>query len=170
MTSSCGQSANVVVGTMLQPALLTIDRADIAPRAQVGVTPPLMVLGDWRRSGQTADKPKPGLVPDNNSWAFLRSAMPTPAEPQPGWRVYNNRLTPWKRIAAGGGTLRFASVGGRAELWVDGKKLAEKTDAAPAPLEAAFPAGSGQRAVELIVQAPAGQPSGLLGKVTLTPR
>lgn len=154
----------------LKPALLTIDRADIAPRAQVGVTPPLMVLGDWRRSGMTADKPKPGLVPDNNSWAFLRSAMPTPAEPQPGWRVYNNRLTPWKRIAAGGGTLRFASVGGRAELWVDGKKLAEKTDAAPAPLEAAFPAGSGQRTVELIVQAPAGQASGLLGKVTLTPR
>ena len=154
----------------LKPALLTIDRADIAPRAQVGVTPPLMVLGDWRRSGQTADKPKPGLVPDNNSWAFLRSAMPTPAEPQPGWRVYNNRLTPWKRIAAGGGTLRFASVGGRAELWVDGKKLAEKTDAAPAPLEAAFPAGSGQRTVELIVQAPAGQASGLLGEVTLTPR
>ncbi|MHA6720737.1 beta-galactosidase GalA [Sphingomonas sp. RS6] len=154
----------------LKPATLTIDRADIAPRPQVAAIAAPMLLGDWRRSEPLAAKPAPGLVPDNNSWAFLRSATPTPAEPQPGWRVYNNRLTPWKRIAAEGGVLRFASVGGLAELWVDGKKLAEKADAAPGPLEAAFPAGTGERTVELIVEAPAGQASGLLGKVTLAAR
>ncbi|OAN67222.1 beta-galactosidase GalA [Sphingomonas sp. TDK1] len=154
----------------LKPALLTIDRADITPRPQIGVTPPLMVLGDWRRSPSTAAKPTPGLVPDNNSWSSLRSAVPTPAEPQAGWRVYANRVTPWKRVAAEGGTLRFASIGGRAELWIDGKKVAEKTDAAPAALDAKFPAGAGQRTIELIVQAVANAPSGLLGKVTLTPR
>ncbi|KTF68599.1 beta-galactosidase GalA [Sphingomonas sp. HT-1] len=154
----------------LKPAVLTIDRADIAPRPQMGVSPSLMLLGDWRRSSLMAEKPKPGLVPDNNSWTFLRSAVPTPPEPQAGWRVYHNRLTPRKRIAAEGGTLRFASIGGRAELWIDGAKVAEKTDVAPAPLEAKLPAGAGQRTVELLVEAPAGQASGLLGKVTLTPR
>lgn len=154
----------------LKPALLTIDRAEIAPRAQVGVSPPLMMIEEWRRSAPLAEKPAQGMTPDNNSWGYLRTGTPTAAEAQAGWRVYYARVTPWKRVAAQGGLLRFASIGGRAELWVDGKKLAEKADAAPGPIEAAVPAGASDRTIELLVQAPAGQPSGLLGHASLMPR
>ena len=157
----------------LKPARLTIDRADIAPRAQVAVTVAVMAVRDWRRSEALVDHPAPTLAPadgDNNSWAFVRSGTPTPAAPEPGWRVYRARVTPWKRVAAAGGVLSFASVGGRAELWVDGQKLASKVDAAPGELMAVLPAGAGERTIALLVEAPAGAPSGILGAVSITAR
>ena len=75
---------------------------------------------------------------------------------------------PWKKVAARGGTLHFDGVGGRAELWVDGVKLASKQDAAPAPLSARLPAAPGARTIVLIVEAPPGEASGLLGAVAIT--
>ncbi|WP_448662954.1 beta-galactosidase GalA [Sphingomonas sp. CJ20] len=154
----------------LKPATLLLDRADVAPRAQVGVTPQRMVVTDWRRSMRLDARPAPTLAPadgDNNSWDFVRSGTPTPADSASGWRVYRTRVTPWKRIAAQGGTIRFDSVGGRAELWVDGVKLADKTGATPGPITAALPAGGGPRTIVLLVEADAGTPSGLLGRVAI---
>lgn len=157
--------------TGLKPANLTIDRSDIVPRAQVAVTPAVMAVRDWRRSEAFVERPAETLASadnDNNSWAFLRSGTPTPAASETGWRVYRARVTPWKRVAAEGGVLRFARIGGRAELWVDGRKLASKADAAPGELVAALPASTGQRTIALLVEAPAGAPSGILGGVSIT--
>jgi beta-galactosidase len=157
----------------LRPATLIIPRVARTPRVQVAVTPAVLALDDWRRSPVLADRPDPTLAPadgDNNSWAFVHSATPTPAEANAGWRVYRTRFTPWKRVAAEGGEIRFDAVGGRAELWVDGVKAAEKADAGIGPIRAAVPAGAGPRSVALLVQAPAGAPSGLLGKVAVAAR
>jgi len=157
----------------LAPAVLTIARADVAPRPQVAVVPQVQDLRDWRRSPLLAEKPAATLAPadgDNNSWDFVRSGVATPAEAQPGWRVYRTRVTPWKRVAAEGGVIAFEAIGGKAELWVDGKQLATKATAAPGPLSAALPAGKGPRAVVLLVEAPAGTASGVLGTVSITPR
>ncbi|UIJ44306.1 DUF4982 domain-containing protein [Sphingomonas cannabina] len=157
----------------LKPATLALDRADIAPRPQVPVTPPVMSVREWRRSPLLAARPEPTLAPsddDNNSWAFVRSGTPTPAEPQAGWRVYRSRFTPWKRMAAAGGVIRFERIGGRAELWVDGQKLADKADTAPAPLEANLPPGAKPRVVVLVIEASAGAESGILGSVDVLPR
>ncbi|UYY58191.1 beta-galactosidase GalA [Sphingomonas sp. S2-65] len=156
----------------LKPATLTIARADIAPRLQVAVMPQVQALTDWRRSARFTDQPAPTLAPadgDNNSWDFVKSGTATPADAQPGWRAYRTRATPWKRVAAQGGTILFESVGGRAELWVDGRKLAHKADAAPGPLRAPLAAGQGTRTIVLLVEAPAGARSGLLGPVTIVP-
>ncbi|MGK6320465.1 beta-galactosidase GalA [Sphingomonas sp. DT-204] len=157
----------------LKPATLVLDRADIAPRPQVPVTPPVMAIRDWRRSPLLPARPQPTLAPadaDNNSWAFVRNGTPTRADARPGWRVYRSRFTPWKRVAAEGGVIRFASIGGRAELWVDGRKLADKGDAAPAALHAELPSGAGPRSIVLMVDAAAGTESGLLGPVDVLPR
>ncbi|WP_200819785.1 MULTISPECIES: beta-galactosidase GalA [unclassified Azospirillum] len=153
----------------LKPARLSIERLAASPRPQVPVTPPRLALEEWRRSPLLTEKPAPALAPadgDNNSWAFLRAGITTPAESQPGWRVYRTRFQPWKRMAAEGGLLRFEQVGGRAELWVDGRLVAEKSAAGAGPLQASFPPGSAARSVVLLVESAAGAPSGLLGKVS----
>lgn len=157
----------------LRAASLTIARADIAPRPQIPATPPVLAVRDWRRSPPLAERPDPGLAPadgDNNSWAFVRSGTPTPAEAEPGWRVYRTRVTPWKRVIAEGGTIDFAAIGGRAELWIDGTLRGRKTDPAPGPLVAEVPPGAGPRAIALLVEAVAGAPSGILGPVAIKTR
>ncbi|MCC2976832.1 DUF4982 domain-containing protein [Sphingomonas sp. PL-96] len=157
----------------LKPARLTLDRLPASGPAQVAVTPPTMLLAEWRRSPALAERPDPALAPadgDNNSWAFVRSGTPTRAEPSAGWRVYRTVFRPWKRVGAEGGTITFDRVAGSAELWVDGQKLATKADAAPGPLRADIPAGTEPRRVALLVNAPADTVSGILARVTVTTR
>ena len=80
-------------------------------------------LRDWRRSPRFDTKPSADLAPaasDNNGWAFVHAGTPTPPEAA-GWRVYRTVLTPRRAVAARGGELSFASIGGMASLWVDGK-------------------------------------------------
>ena len=157
----------------LKPALLTLDRADIAPRPQVAVVPAVLKLRDWRRSPVFTQRPDPGLAPadgDNNSWDFIHSGDPTPGEAQPGWRIYRARIVPWKRIAAEGGVIAFDAVGGSAELWIDGTRIAVKEGTDTAPFSAPIAPGAGPRIVALLVNAPAGHPSGILGPVAIAAR
>lgn len=157
----------------LKPAMLVIERTDVAPRAQVAATPAVLRVRDWRRSAAFPARPDTGLAPadgDNNSWDFVRSGQPTPADAQPGWRIYRTRVTPWKRVAAEGGMVAFDAVGGRAELWIDGVRVATKDNAATAPLRAPITPGARPRTIVLLVEAPVGQPSGILGPVAITGR
>lgn len=157
----------------LKPAALKLDRVDIAPRPQVAMVPAVSKVRDWRRSPAFAQRPDPGLAPadgDNNSWDFIHSGEPTPGEAQPGWRIYRARFIPWKRIAGQGGMIMFDALGGRAELWIDGTRIAVKEGADTAPLSAPIAPGAGPRIVALLVNAPAGRPSGILGPVTITAR
>lgn len=66
--------------------------------------------------------------------------------------------------------ITFDALGGKAELWVDGTRIAVKEGAATAPLSAPIAPGAGPRVVALLVNAPAGQPSGILGPVAITGR
>ncbi|MDX5986094.1 beta-galactosidase GalA [Sphingomonas echinoides] len=154
----------------LAPARLMIDRLAIDPPGQVPAIAPQQRIAQWRRSAAFDARPSPDLAPsdgDNNSWAFVRSGTPTPVETGGRWRVYRAAITPWRAVAAGGGMLRFAAIGGRAELWVDGKRLADKADGAAGPLSARVPAGAGARRIVLVIEADAGGESGILGPVTL---
>ncbi|MCU6454322.1 DUF4982 domain-containing protein [Sphingomonas sp. A2-49] len=156
----------------LKPALLRIDRLAAAPRAQVAPAAAERTIDAWRRSPVLASRPNPTLAPadgDNNSWAFVRSGTATPAEAGAGWQVYRARVTPVRAIAAQGGRIAFAAIAGRADLWIDGRKVATKTDAHEGPIEAALPAGAGERIVALIVQPEPGQPSGIVGRVVIRP-
>ncbi len=132
-----------------------------------------MTVRDWRRSPVFADRPDPTLAPadgDNNSWAFVRAGAATLAEAGAGWRLYRAVLTPRRRIATEGGRLNFAGIAGRAQLFVDGKLVGEKTAEAAGPLAVDFPRGDGERTIVLMVSGSAGQPSGLVGGVTIQPK
>ena len=153
----------------LKPARLSIDRLAIAPPPQAAVTVSAQRIAQWRRSMRFAERPSPDLAPadgDNNSWAFVRAGTPTPPDAAGGWQLYRASVEPWRAVAAGGGTLRFASVAGRAELWIDGQRVADKGPGTAA-LTGRMPAGAGRRRIVLLVQAERDTASGLLGPVTL---
>jgi beta-galactosidase len=117
------------------------------------------------------ERPAPTLAPaegDNNSWDFLQAGTPTPGGVGGSYRLYTSVFTPRRQVAAQGGIIRFAAIGGRAELWVDGTRIGLKSDAAAGPLEGRLPPGMGPRRIALIVQAESGAPSGLLGRVTVS--
>jgi beta-galactosidase len=154
----------------LKPASVTIDRVVAVPRVQVAPAAATRTIDGWRRSPLLDARPDPALAPadsDNNSWAFVRSGTATPAEPRGGWQVYRAKVTPVRAIMAQGGRIAFAGVAGRAELWVDGRRLADKPEAATGPIDAILPPGSGERGIVLIVETSAGAVSGIVAPVTL---
>jgi beta-galactosidase len=155
----------------LAPARLAIDQLAVAPPAQVAVTPAQQRIAQWRRSMPFDARPSPELAPsdgDNNSWAFVASGTATPSGSGGRWRVYRSSIVPWRAVGAGGGRLRFASVGGRAELWVDGVRVADKAGYAPAPIDARIAPGVGTRRIVLLVEADVASASGVMGPVTLS--
>jgi beta-galactosidase len=128
------------------------------------------MVTEWRLSPAFAERPDPAIRPadgDNNLWAFTRSGTAVAADDAPTWRVWRADLPVRKRIAAQGGRLVLDRVAGRAELWIDGRRVATKDDA-PGALAGDVPAGA--RQVAVLVQSVAGQASGILGSVRLTER
>jgi len=152
----------------LRPATLALARVAARVPAQVATVADETLVRGWRRSPPLAAAPAPTLAPadgDNNSWELVRSGTATPAAAARGWRVYRSTLRPRRRLAARGGTIEMEGVAGAATLWVDGRQVATKSDAAPAPMRAALAPGSEPRTLVLIVDAPAGRPSGIVGAV-----
>ena len=173
--SAIGRGAVTIRATAegLRPATLRIDRLAVPPRAQVPVIAPETEIATWRRSPPLAAAPSPDLAPadnDMNSWATIRAWTPTPPEPVRRWWVYRAVVLPSRRVAQAGGTLIFAGIAGRAELWIDGGRVATKTRAATGAIEAAVAPGTAPRHVVLIVDADPGGPSGIVGRVTLRSR
>ena len=157
----------------LKPAILRIDRVPAETRPQAPVTPAEAELRDWRRSPPMAERPGPDFAPaegDNNSWDFLQAGTPTPPAAGGRYRLYATAFTPRRQVAAEGGIIRFGSIGGRAELWVDGMRVAIKGEPMPGPLQAKVPSGKGVRRVALIVEADPAAQSGLLGRVAVIGR
>ncbi len=150
----------------LSPARLIITRRPVAEVAQWPESFGGQALREWRRSPASATKPGPDAAPpdgDNNSWAFARAGNGAKPDPAGNWRAWRTMVTPWKRIAAEGGMLRFREITGRAELYADGRRLATKDSSTAGPLEARLPAGSGVRTILLVVEG-----AGITGPVTLT--
>jgi len=72
---------------------------------------------------------------------------------------------PRGHVATDGGTLRFARVTGRAEVWVDGARLAVKTGRAEGSIHVALPSGGQERIVTVLIEADAGESVGFGGGV-----
>jgi len=175
LQADAGRGPVVMTATAqgLKPARLVIDRVGIAAPGQIPVATATMAIREWRRSPAFAARPDPALAPvdgDNNSWAFVRSGTPVDPSPAGRWRIYRAGVSPWRRVAQEGGLIRFAAIAGRAELWIDGTRLAVKDAAQTGPLEATMPAGGAVRTIVLMVEALPGVSSGIVGAVTLEPR
>ena len=103
-----------------------------------------------------------------NTWAAV-TAGNLQKIPAGQWALYRAHFTPWRAIATQGGELSLASLSGRAEIWLDGVKVAEKTNPAPGPVVIAFPPKEGRRVLTLVVQS-ADDQAGLADAVQITAR
>jgi beta-galactosidase len=148
----------------LKPAELTVGRAAVAPRAAVAVARPEMLLSVWRRTNFAAARPDPAQAMAGDDRYALATGRPGRLEGPDAagrWNSYGIRFKPPRRVQAKGGVLVFTEIAGRAEIWLDGVKVAEKADYAPARVEVRLPAGAGERQLVVIVEAEAGKASGM---------
>ena len=61
----------------------------------------------------------------------------------------------------------FRELAGKAEVWLAGVKLGEKTMAAPAEFSVLLPQGATQRQLTVMIESDPAQPTGVRGKVVV---
>lgn len=149
----------------LTPARLVIgvtpaEMPEVAPAvAQLRIT-------GWRQSPATTIRPDPrqGLADnDMNSWTPVTAGTPPAPAASAGYSLLSASVRLPARYAKRGGVVRLEGVTGRAELWLDNARVAEKADAGTGPIEARYPPGARTLQITLLVQQAAGQAAGLAG-------
>jgi beta-galactosidase len=153
----------------LESAVVTMDVKAVTPPPAVAAAEPFAKIDGWRISPPQATRPEPNIAPsygDMNSWGWGDAPMKQTPETLP-WRAYRASFALRADRNDGHGRLVFREIAGKAEVWVDGIKLGQKTDAAPGPLTVLLPQGSGWRTLTVLLESQADQPSGILGRVVL---
>lgn len=155
----------------LRAATLVLPRAKREPRPQVPVEQPRQLLAQWRRSAAMQAKPAGTLAPvdgDNNSWDFVQPGSSALVQ-DGGWRGWHTRFTPWRAVAASGGTLAFAAIAGAAEVWIDGQLAGRKDSAGTDAFSVPVPSGAAARSLTVLIRGDAGDRAGLAGPVAVIP-
>jgi beta-galactosidase len=128
-------------------------------------------LAPWRISPAQAERPDPNRVladNDMNSWGW--GEPPLKQEPEAlRWRSYRAPIYLRSDRNDGRSHLVFREIVGKAEIWVDGIKLGEKTTAEPGPLTLPLAKGSNGRTLTLLLESQPGQASGVIGQVIVEP-
>nr|WP_315257625.1 beta-galactosidase GalA [uncultured Duganella sp.] len=155
----------------LKAARVTIPVKRVAAVPYVGLADaPLTFVRSWRIApdGDTRPDPNQKLAGfDMNTWGW--GSPPMRATAGSKYHLYRSSFTPRKNLADGTGLIRFASIKGKAEIWLNGKLIGKKDSYAAAPLDVTLPAGSGKREINVLIEAEAGQGSGIEGYVTIEP-
>lgn len=149
----------------LAPAEIKIEVRPVPAPPAIPAAAPSLALARWRAAPAQAERPDPKVEmsdADMNTWAAVTPGNLQTARPGE-WILYRTSFTPWRGIAARGGRVEIARVHGTCEVWLDGTKIAEKTDPAPAALEVSLPPGTGKRVLTLLVKSAAEGRLGLGG-------
>jgi beta-galactosidase len=149
------------------PAELTL-AVQAAPAAPVvPAAKPITQLPWWRYSPASAQRPDPNVVladNDMNSWSWGEVPMKQAPEAAP-WRLYRTDLRLRDDLNDGRARLVFREIAGRAQVWLGGALLGEKTDAAPAPFSVRVPRGDMRRQLTVMIESTPTQPSGIRDRV-----
>lgn len=155
----------------LKDARVTIPVKRVAAVPYVGLADaPLTFVRSWRIAPDGDVRPDPNQKLagfDMNTWGW--GSPPMRAAAGSKYHLYRSSFTPRKNLADGTGVIRFASIKGKAEIWLNGKMIGKKDSYAAAPLDVTLPAGSGKREINVLIEAEAGQASGIEGYVTIEP-
>ncbi|MFG6486236.1 beta-galactosidase GalA [Roseateles sp. BYS78W] len=153
----------------LQDAEVELPLSAATAPPQVPTAEPTTPLLSWRVSPATATRPDPNVKlaeNDMNSWGWDEPPMRREADVKP-FRLYRSSVNVRADRNDGHAQLAFGAIAGKAEVWVDGVKLGEKTSAEPAPFSVTLPQGGVRREVTVLVEAAPGQPTGLWARIVL---
>lgn len=133
------------------------------------VSPPL-ALDKWRQSPAFSDRPDPCQpIPDNdqNSWVPASTGFARPIR-DGSWTICRCEFTPFASHRQKGGVIQFSGIAGTAEVWLNGTKIAEKPDPAPAAMNVPFPSSSLDLwSLNILIEAQGAEPVGLAGSVAV---
>ncbi len=130
----------------------------------------VLTLGRWKMSAVAPGPLDPNLVVadnDQNTWTNVEAK--TPQVFKGGTQaLYRISVTPYAAQAKDGGVLLFTGILGQAEVWIDGARVATKTDPAAGPLEVPLAPGAKARAITVLVTvAEEGAKGGFTGPVKI---
>ena len=154
----------------LKPAAIQIDVVDAAPWPYQAVSESVQITENWRRAPDQATAVDPNLRPrdnDMNSWGWFRAGVPFAAPAKDGYVLCAAEVEGFNKVRRHGGTLDCLGLLGRCSLYIDGRKVAEKTDTGKGQLSAPFPPGDGKRWLSLVFEAKAGQAFGFTDVVRI---
>ena len=137
----------------------------------VEVVNPSIVLDRWMLSPFSAERLNPTIElveNDMNSWQQINAGTLSDM-PDDGYYLCRASFAPFAIHKQKGGVLRLREVYGEAEVWVNGKQLATKQEAACADLEVPFPPTSEEINVRILFKGSPSSPIGL-GKAALIER
>jgi beta-galactosidase len=149
------------------PMVMTPVRA--RPAVPVIANPPLVVL-NWIRSPITTerlDPNQPSVTAATTSWDIVHPG--SWLNPFHGGRfaIFRAEFTPRAATQKNGGQLVLRDVGGKAQVWIDGRLAGEKNEPERKNMTVTFPAAAGERIISVVIEGTAGEPAGLGGIVTV---
>ena len=125
----------------------------------------------WKASPGFASKPDPLMKADSNdmnTWATVTPGTPLVRSGGP-WSVFSASFEPFANMQRDGGVLAFRGILGKAEVWIDGKLAATKSEFDDAPLVAPFPPGNTRRSVRILFESDADKPVGFTAPISVVP-
>jgi beta-galactosidase len=155
----------------LKPAVLDVEVRKARPWAYQATSAPVQVLDGWRSSPVSPAPVDPNLRPaatDMNSWGWVTPGTRARPAEQTGYVLYAADVRAFARVRKHGGRLEFVEVTGPCQVYIDGRKVAEKTTDAPAALRVPFPPGEASIRLSVLCPLTAGQAHGLSGVVRLS--
>ncbi|WP_457427914.1 beta-galactosidase GalA [Roseateles sp. P5_E7] len=153
----------------IQPAETTLAVQAAAAPLAVGPAEPVTQLLYWRISPAQAAQPDPNVqLADNdmNTWGWGEVPIKQAAE-VPAWRLYRTDLRLRADLNDGRARLVFRELAGKAQVWLAGVKLGEKTTDALGEFSVLLPQGATTRQLTVMIQSDPAQPTGLRGKVVV---
>jgi len=165
---SSGTLKVVATSPGLTSATIEIPVESVAPIPSVNTQDATSLLYHWRVSPASVDRPDPlQKVADNdmNSWGWgqvpvLEFPPKTGANKNGTWRLYRGYFYPRKDLASGHAQIRFKNIIGKAEVWLDEKLLAKKSNFAGGELVAPLPIGQKHYQINVLVEGDGQEPSG----------
>ncbi|MFP5391888.1 MAG: beta-galactosidase GalA [Gammaproteobacteria bacterium] len=153
----------------LRSTSLSVDVRRAPAIAYQATSEPVQLIGGWRSSPISDARIDPLLRAsgnDMNSWGWINPGSNAKPAERSGFILYATDVKPFARVQKLGGVLEL-EVTGPCEVFVDGRKIGEKTTLAAGPVRVAFPAGLAQCRLAVLCPLVAGQPHGLNGSVRL---
>jgi beta-galactosidase len=156
----------------LKSAEITVDVRSVPARPALAAAEPRFAVSKWRVAPAQTEKPDATVEmseADMNTWMAI-SVGNLQKTPKGQWALYRTSFTPWQGISQRGGKIHFDKIHGLAEFWLDGVKVAEKTNSAASAYDLDLPAKPGKRVLTVLLKADKADQTGFSGSVVVTAR